>query len=257
MVNGVKKSTNQFSKPTSRETGILLAVILILVAGVVTWDLTHQSIPAGGVDAPVGVEAADGWLITLDSKDENSLLVIHDLSDLNSQIDVLQPILDENSTYTISGDHLLMANSTQMMLVNINNPSTALFTIDIEDPTQIEFISDDKIVVLQNGELTYFDFTGSETTGVSPPNSERVSLLETSGDKIALVFESSPDTIQIGYVDSEGLISTKINSTANEIEDSILANAGKMVDTENASIIEISMYEEYLSATVDVNATTR
>ena len=257
MVNGVKKSTNQFSNPTSRETGIMLAVILILVAGVVTWDLTHQSIPAGGVDAPVGVEAADGWLITLDSKDENSLLVIHDLSDLNSQIDVLQPILDENSTYTISGDHLLMANSTQMMLVNINNPSTALFTNDIEDPTQIEFISDEKIVVLQNGELTYFDFTGSETTGVSPPNSERVSLLETSGDKIAMVFESSPDTIQIGYVDSEGLISTKINSTANEIEDSILANAGKMVDTENASIIEISMYEEYLSATVDVNATTR
>jgi len=105
--------------------------------------------------------------------------------------------------------------------------------------------------------LTYFDYTGSETSGVSAPATERVSLLETSGDKIAMVLESSSDTIQIGYVDSEGLISTKINSTANEIEDSILANAGKVVDIENASIIEISLYQEYLAATVDVNATTR
>ena len=69
-----------------------LLVVVILVAGVVTWDLTHQSIPAGGVDAPVGVEAADGWMATLDDRGESSLLIVHDLSDVDSEIDVVQPI---------------------------------------------------------------------------------------------------------------------------------------------------------------------
>ena len=90
---------NRFTKPTSKETGAMLAVVIIVVAGVITWDLTHQSIPAGGVDAPVGVEAADGWLITLDDREESALLIVHDLSDLDSEIEVVQPILDSNSTY--------------------------------------------------------------------------------------------------------------------------------------------------------------
>ncbi len=254
---GLKKSASRFSKPTSKETGVLLTVILITVAGVVTWDLTHQSIPAGGVDAPVGVDAADGWMITLDSKEESSLLILHDLSDLNSQIEIVQPILDDNSTYSIQGNHILMANETEMMLVDISNPSIPLFTKQVSNPQQIGFVSDEKIVILQEGAISYFDYEGNLSTGVQPLGTESVSIIETSGDKIAMVFEDSPDTVHIGYVDSEGLISTKINATANEIEDEILEDLDKIVDIENATITDISLYDEYLAAVVDVNATTR
>jgi len=254
---GLKKSASRFSKPTSKETGVLLTVILITVAGVVTWDLTHQSIPAGGVDAPVGVDAADGWMITLDSKEESSLLILHDLSDLNSQIEIVQPILDDNSTYSIQENHILMANETEMMLVDISNPSIPLFTKQVSNPQQIGFVSDEKIVILQEGAISYFDYEGNLSTGVQPLGTESVSIIETSGDKIAMVFEDSPDTVHIGYVDSEGLISTKINATANEIEDEILEDLDKIVDIENATITDISLYDEYLAAVVDVNATTR
>jgi len=254
---GLKKSASRFSKPTSKETGVLLTVILITVAGVVTWDLTHQSIPAGGVDAPVGVDAADGWLITLDSKEESSLLILHDLSDLNSQIEVVQPILDDNSTYSIQENHILMSNETEMMLVDISNPGIPLFTKQVSNPQQIGFVSDEKIVILQDGAISYFDYEGNLSTGVQPLETESVSIIETSGDKIAMVFEDSPDTVHIGYVDSEGLISTKINATANEIEDEILEDLDKIVDIENATITDLSLYDEYLAAVVDVNATTR
>ena len=254
---GLKKSASRFSKPTSKETGVLLTVILITVAGVVTWDLTHQSIPAGGVDAPVGVDAADGWMITLDSKDESSLLILHDLSDLNSQIEVVQPILDDNSTYSIQENHILMSNETEMMLVDISNPSIPLFTKQVSNPQQIGFVSDEKIVILQDGAISYFDYEGNLSAGVQPLETESVSIIETSGDKIAMVFEDSPDTVHIGYVDSEGLISTKINATANEIEDEILEDLDKIVDIENATITDLSLYDEYLAAVVDVNATTR
>ena len=254
---GLKKSASRFSKPTSKETGVLLTVILITVAGVVTWDLTHQSIPAGGVDAPVGVDAADGWMITLDSKEESSLLILHDLSDLNSQIEVVQPILDDNSTYSIQENHILMSNETEMMLVDISNPSIPLFTKQVSNPQQIGFVSDEKIVILQDGAISYFDYEGNLSNGVQPLETESVSIIETSGDKIAMVFEDSPDTVHIGYVDSEGLISTKINATANEIEDEILADMDKIFDIENATITDLSLYDEYLAAVVDVNATTR
>lgn len=255
--SSASKSISNFSKPTSKETGFMLTVILILIVSVVTWDLTHQSIPAGGVDAPVDVDAADGWLVTLDSKDDSSLLVIHDLSDLESQIEVIQPTMDDNSTYSILGDHLAMANSTSLMLVNLSNPSEVLFQLPVDNPHQIEFISTDRIVVLQDGEVSYYDYSGQSVSGISAPNSEEVSLIETSGDRIAMVFASNPDTVHIGIIGSEGLISTKLNATANQIEDEMLEEVGKLVDIDNASILEISIHREYLAAVVDVNATTR
>lgn len=251
------KSMTKFSKPTSKETGVMLTVILILIVSVVTWDLTHQSIPAGGVDAPVDVDAADGWLVTLDSKEESSLLVVHDLSDLESQIEVIQPIMDDNSTYSIKGDHLAMANSTSFMLVNLSNPSQSLFQLIVDNPNQIEFFSTDRVVVLQDGNVSFYDYSGQLVSGIAIPEFEDVTLIETSGDRIAMVFASNPDTVHIGVIGSEGLISTKLNATANQIEDEMLAGIGKTVDIDNASILEISIYEEYIAAVVDVNATTR
>ena len=60
-------SARKFAKPTSRETGIIAVVILLIVGSVITWDLTHQSLPAQGVEAPEGAAGADGWLATIDN----------------------------------------------------------------------------------------------------------------------------------------------------------------------------------------------
>ena len=260
-LNVIKSTTskqfNRFTKPTSKETGAMLAVVIIVVAGVITWDLTHQSIPAGGVDAPVGVEAADGWLITLDDRGESALLIVHDLSDLESEIEVIQPVLDSNSTYDISGDILAMANSSTLMIVDLNNPIESKTSIPVDNPTVVEIVSEDCLAILQNGLVTYWSFEGVEKTGPTSQEGDSIILLESFNGQIALVFESDPDSVHLGIIDAEGLISIELNATADPSEDEILLDADLTVDLENATITDISLSATMLAATVDVNATSR
>ena len=260
-LNVIKSTTskqfNRFTKPTSKETGAMLAVVIIVVAGVITWDLTHQSIPAGGVDAPVGVEAADGWLITLDDRGESAILIVHDLSDLESEIEVIQPVLDSNSTYDISGDILPMANSTTLMIVDLNNPIKSKTSIPVDNPTVVEIVSEDCLAILQNGLVTYWSFEGVEKTGPTSQEGDSIILLESFNGQIALVFESDPDSVHLGIIDAEGLISIELNATADPSEDEILLDADLTVDLENATITDISLSATMLAATIDVNATSR
>ena len=260
-LNVIKSSTskqlNRFTKPTSKETGAMLAVVIILVAGVITWDLTHQSIPAGGVDAPVGVEAADGWLITLDDRGENAIVIVHDLSDLDSEIEVIQPILDSNSTYDVRGDMLVMSNSTNLMIVDLSNPGEAKTTIDVDNPSDVEIVTDDCIAVLENGVVSYWSFEGLERIGPTAEQGDSVLLFESFDGQIALVFESEPAVIHLGIIDGVGLISLEVNATADPNEDEILRNADLNVDVENSTITDVSLSKTMLAVTVDVNATSR
>ena len=247
----------RFTKPTSKETGVMLTVIMIVVAGVITWDLTHQSIPAGGVDAPVGVEAADGWLITLDDKGESALVIVHDLSDLDSEIEVLQPIMDSNSTYDVQGNMLVMANQTELMVVDLEKSDQAKTTIDVQEPTDVAIVSEDCFAILENGQVTYWSFDGIEKTGPHSNQGDSILLFESYNGQIAMVFASDPDTIHLGIVDGEGLISIEVNATADPGEDEILIQEGFNVDLENATITDISLSKHKLAATIDVNATSR
>jgi hypothetical protein len=254
---GTSRLLSRYAKPSSKETGVMLTVVMILVAGVITWDLTHQSFPAGGVDAPVGVAAADGWLVTLDDRGEAALVVVHDLSDLDSEIDVVQPVLDENSTYDIRGDLLLMANTTQLVLVDLNHPEIVQTNFTVDSPSKVSFVSDDRFAVIEDGQIRYWSLDGDDMTGPTAPQGDTVLLFESIEDQIALVFASDTDTIHIGLVDEVGLIAIHVNATANPVEDEILVNAGFNVDIENATITGIALFENKLAATIDVNATTR
>jgi len=260
-MNVIRSSAGQqikkFARPTSKETGAILAAVIIVVAGVITWDLTHQSIPAGGVDAPVGVEAADGWLITLDDKGESALVMVHDLSDLNEELEVVQPIMDSNSTYDIKGNILAMANNTTLMIVDLTDPSVVKMSISVDHPTDVEIVSEDCIAVLQNGNVDYWSYDGEEKIGPGPTEGDTIIAFESYSGQIAMVFESDPDTIQFGIVDGSGLISLEVNATGNPNEDEILLDADLNVDVENATITDISLSKTLLAVTVDVNATSR
>ena len=255
--SSTSKQLSKFGKPTSKETGALLAVVIIVVAGVITWDLTHQSIPAGGVDAPVGVEAADGWLATLDDKGESWLLIVHELDDVESEIYVIQPILDSNSTWDVMGDMLIVANQTTLMAVDLSSPSQAKVTLEVNEPEHIEIITDDCFAILEDGTLTYWDYEGVQRVGPNPQQGDSVIVFESFNGQIALVFESDPDTVHLGIVDGMGLISIEINATGDPDEDEILEDADLNVDLENVTITDISLSKTKLAATVDVNATSR
>ena len=255
--SSTKKLFLRYSKPTSKETGALLTIVMIIVAGVITWDLTHQSIPAGGVDAPVGVAAADGWLVTLDDRGDDALLVVHDLSDLNSEIAVVQPIMDSNSTYDIHENILLMANQTHLFLVELSNPDKIITSLEVQSPTKVDIVSNEKFAVLQNGQVTYWSFSGDEVQGPTAPTNDSVILFESDGGRIAMVFASDKDTIHLGIADGQGTISLDINSSVGLDEDQILIDAGYNVDLENATITDVSFSEDKLAATIDINATSR
>ncbi|MEL0182574.1 MAG: phosphatase PAP2 family protein, partial [Candidatus Poseidoniales archaeon] len=76
----VGREFKQYRTPTSRETGRMAVAILIVVAAVITWDLTHRSLPAGGVEAPEAAAVSDEWLATLDNQTEGVSLLLQNLS---------------------------------------------------------------------------------------------------------------------------------------------------------------------------------
>ena len=260
LTNVIKNTASKYKTPTSKETGVVLTVVLLVIASVITWDLTHQSIPAGGVDKPVGVAAADGWLITLDERDDGHSVVVQDLSKANSQINgIEQPKMDENSTYAVQGDILIMANKTVLYAVNLESLEL-INNLSVSEPTNVDFVSDNCFAILQNGQMTYWDIeTWEEKEGPNAPEGESVLVFEAHEGEIALVFSSDPDTIHLGNIGATGgLISVELNATADPNEDEQLEEAkGSPVDIQNATITEISLSPEKLAAVIDVNATKR
>ena len=165
--------------------------------------------------------------------------------------------MDENSTYTVRGDMLLMANQTVLMVVDLTNPLEVRHTMDVQSPSDVTIVSDDCFALLQDGQVTYWAFDGTENVGPTSSQGDSIILLESSNGQIALVFASDPDTVHLGIIDGEGLISLEVNATADSGEDDILIAQGLNVDLENATITDISFSGNKLAATIDVNATSR
>jgi len=67
--------------------------VLFLVLLVVTYDLTHQALPAGGIEAPEGAAAADGWVATMDNRSGVHVVVLNDLAYPDVVLDVAQPTM--------------------------------------------------------------------------------------------------------------------------------------------------------------------
>ena len=111
-----------YRSPTSHETGRIAVAILIVVAAVITYDLTHRSLPAGGVEAPEAAAAADGWLVTLDNHTEGPTLLLHNLSSESyEQLPIDVPDLTLDSTYAMLQDRLAVSNgSPRSFLMSIN-----------------------------------------------------------------------------------------------------------------------------------------
>ena len=186
----VTNAAKNFANPTSRETGILAIIVLIIVGSVITWDLTHQSLPAKGVEAPEGATGADGWLATIDNTSENGrLLKLYDLSDLdNDGIEVVQPTLAADSYYQLTDDKLVMANSTILYVVDIAEPDTVYFQKSIQNVDQVELCNmgnDYVLMTLSNGELTAEKLSGGMIDiGISNSN---ISYVKCQGNAFAFL----------------------------------------------------------------------
>ena len=124
--NGLVK---RFREPTSKETGTMVLAIFIVLFAVITWELSHQSLPAGGVEAPQEVAAADGWMVTIDNRTSGAVMLVHDLSNLElDPIEMLNGSIGLSTPFDVENNRLAVANSTSLMVFDLTKRTTNGYT---------------------------------------------------------------------------------------------------------------------------------
>ncbi len=256
----LSKTLKQYRTPSSRETGHIAVVILILVAAVVTYDLTHRSLPAGGVEAPEAAAAADGWLVTLDNQSEGISMMIHNLSsDGFDSTDVDVPGLNLNSSYALEMDRLVVSNGTSLFVYDVHQPETILSVLPLGEHEHLLLCQRSSSLVVAyttQGELQVMDLEGRPI--VEPGEGHNgIHTMTCSGSEIAYVTSEEPMEVNVIQLGVRGQVGYVINASAPADEDEILSSWGTPVDMENATIENMTFDREYLAVTVNVSATDR
>ena len=250
----------QYRSPTSRETSRMAVAILVVVAVVLTWDLTHRSLPAGGVQAPETTAAVDGWLVTLDNQTEGAALLLHNLSAVDGEpIYFNVPALTVDSTYALLNDILVVSNPTMLHVYDINQPDAALNSISMSAPEQLglcERAQTTVVVYVRDGSIVVRSLDGTVVQGAHESATEVVNMV-CSGSEIAYVTQSNPLRVHVLQLGVSGQVAYDINASAPVEEDAMLASWGTPVDMENATITTIAFNREHLAVTVNVSATDR
>lgn len=252
----------RYRHPSSRETARMAVVIFIFMFAIITWELSHQSLPAGGIEAPEGVDGDDSWMVTIDNRSTGPVMVVHDLTDLETTWEVMNGSIDYASPYSISGSMLAVSNQSALSLYNLNaisvnsQPAMVMEMPQADDVLLAGSENAEYIVTKSNGSLQVFTLEGEavqldfEVDGVE--------LVRANGLELAMVAENEPTTIQFSRIGSSGSITIKeINASAAIEQDAILEAWGTPVDMDNASITDFVFDDEYIAVTVNVSATER
>lgn len=255
-----KRTVKRYRHPTSKETGRMAVFILIFVATVVTWDLADRSLPAGGVEAPEGASAADGWLVTLDNQTEGAVLTLHNLSTPKDEPVVINtPGLSLNSSHAVHGDWLAVANTNQIHIIDLNEPLSIQHTLEAASVELVALCGppDQPLLLsLTNGSMAAWGLDG-ETNPTGLVMFDDVVQLSCSGLEVAVVQGRTPLTVHVQQMGVQGHIQYNINASATMEEDAILASWGTPVDMANASIRDVAFNRNFVAVTVNVSATDR
>jgi len=258
--NRSKKFTLKLLKPTSKETGTLIVVVLILTAVVITWDLTNKDLPAEGVQSAQGAVASDGWLATLDNQSGVAIVLVHNLSSSDDAIIVMQPVMDVDSLYALKENYLVMANSSEIMLVDLNNPDQSLLVlsqINVDGLELTYFQGEPVIIYTSNDQIQAVNVDGETIVLPMLPDGETIDMISVQGNELVMISKEMPTTIHIGTIGLSGTQNIVINATSSEEQDLTLVEWGLTVDYQNASITDIAFNENYIATIVNVSAINR
>ena len=257
----IKNYAKTWLKPTSKETGTFIVVIMILTAAVITWDLTHNELPAEGVQSAQGAVASEGWLATMDNQSGEAIVLIHDVTDpLSNPSTVAQPLMQFDSPYALFENYLVMANASQLRVIDVDAPSTVLLQQDVEGIQSLQMTSlQGKPVVLYiaNDALHAVNIDGQDVQVPSLPNNETIHLMSVSGIEILLVSEEQPDTLRIGTIGTSGSLNIIMNASTTEEQNFELEEWGQTVDENNASIEQVSFDSKHIAVRMNVSALDR
>jgi hypothetical protein len=258
--NRSKKFSIKLLKPSSKETGTLIVVVLILTAIVITWDLTNKDLPAEGVQSAQGAVASDGWLATLDNQSGVAVVLVHNLSSSDDAIDVKQPIMDVDSLYALNDNHLVMANNSEIMLIDLNNPNQALLVLNHMnvDGLELTTIQGESVILFTSNDLLQaVTQEGEDVVLPMLPVGQTIDMISVQGNELVMVSKEMPTTVQIGTIGLSGTQNIVMNATSSEEQDLTLEEWGLLVDYQNASIIDVAFNEDYIATIVNVSAINR
>ena len=257
----IKNYAKTWLKPTSKETGTFIVVIMILTAAVITWDLTHNELPAEGVQSAQGAVASEGWLATMDNQSGEAIVLIHDVADpLSNPSTVAQPFMQFDSPYALFENYLVMANESQLRVIDVDAPNIVLLQQDVTGIQSLQMTSlQGKPVVLYiaNDALHAVNIDGQDVQVPSLPNSETIHLMSVSGIEILLVSEEQPDTLRIGTIGTSGSLNIIMNASTTEEQNFELEGWGQTVDENNASIEQVSFDSKHIAVRMNVSALDR
>ena len=258
--NRSKKFSLKLLKPTSKETGTLIVIVLILTAVVITWDLTNKDLPAEGVQSAQGAVASDGWLATLDNQSGVAVVLVHNLSSSEDAIDVKQPIMDVDSLYELNENHLVMANSSEIMLVDLNNPKQSLLVVNQMNVDGLELTNiqgEPVLLYTSNEQLKAVTHEGQDVVLPMLPENQTIDMISVQGNELVMISKEMPTTIHIGTIGLSGTQSIAMNATSSEEQDLTLEQWGMFVDYQNASITDVAFNDDYIATIVNVSAINR
>ena len=262
--NNVKSNltafTSRYLKPTSKETGRMVFAVVIMLLMVITYDLTHNSIPAGGVESPQQAEAADGWLGVIDNRTNGTVFTLHDLSNLDNVFEV-QNIseLTLNSTYSISSNYLAIATESAINVYFIGEIIEKITTIQysgVEDIflTKVEQRVD--IIAVSDYNLVHF---------VDVLNVPQMNYIHNGTGIVAAVQDSeyiySADDLEfevrLGSIATFGETSFVYNASSSPEQEAEMESWGQSINLSNASILQLDFDQDYFLINVNLTSTDR
>lgn len=260
LLGKLKATSVRFRHPSSKETGQIAVFILILTAAVVTYDLTHQALPAEGVQAPEAVVAADGWLATLDNRSGLVSLVVHNLSDLEVEPMIFENLyIDLNTSFSIKDHFLGVSTLENITIFDLAMNGTIVNTFNVSNSKDLHIIQLESayaFTYMENSTIRGMTFDSNELNGDFNSITDIV-VYEPMGNEIAYVSANYPTIVSISQIGINGHRDYAINASAPMVEDELLELWGTPVDLVNATIVEMTFDRFHLAVTVNVSATDR
>ncbi|MEE3089815.1 MAG: phosphatase PAP2 family protein [Candidatus Thermoplasmatota archaeon] len=259
LVAPVTTQLKRFRSPGARESRLGLGVVLFLVLLVVTYDLTHQALPAGGIEAPEGAAAADGWVATMDNRSGVHTVVLNDLSTPDVVIEVAQPNMTEGDLVALDGRHVVMANASVIRTVRTDAPQRITMETTIDDKPSILTLADGPqgtvVLAVINGTLHGWTMLGEDA--MLPAQASGVIALVTNGAELAWATEDRPRDVRMARLGTSGALTVPLNASATPEQEAEMLGWGLPADVDNGTIIDLELSQTHLVAVVNVSTVDR
>ena len=153
-----------------------------------------------------------------------------------------------------------MANSSEIMLIDLNKPDQTLLVINqigVEELELTDIQSEPVLIYTSNDEIKAVNAGGQEVILPMLPEGQTIDMISVQGNELVMISKEMPTTVHIGTIGLSGTQNIVMNATSSEEQDLKLEEWGLIVDYQNASITDIAFNDNYIATIVNVSAINR